>query len=483
MATVENTAMQASPSREFALQLVIVVLAVTATALFMTNSTLALLAVAALLVVTAVLKFDWFVYAIVFCLPWNPTLDVNLPIRDISLLLHVALFLGVGIRMSRKGRSIGQWLFGSRLKKTVLIFLAVAVMSLLVPRLHGTQGAVRSLARLFSYVALFFAAIGWVETREQVSRIVKLILLSTIGVALFGLYQALVGGYTDLYFRLYPLQETGIEAWSGRVTSFLFHFNALAGYLNLVVPFAIGAVVLSKDRWVRYTGTICLGAAGAALFFTGSRGGMIAYGGVMLASIWFFSPRRATVMRILPALILSAALVVPLLRPHEAERLQEVDEYTQVSRLALWGAAGVMFVGHPVLGVGYGNYASLYSDYVPGSSDEIDSHNLYFQFLAETGIMGFLVFFVLVGTFVRMAVKLVKKADPLCRIVGLGVGGAIAATLIHGAVDYLFNGSPQFGAMFWLILALGLVMFERSKGDRTEFPLRDPQSAGPGTVA
>ncbi|HJX85742.1 MAG TPA: O-antigen ligase family protein [Candidatus Angelobacter sp.] len=463
MTSLENTASSPSPSREFALQVIIAVLAVTAAALFVTNSVFAVLAVAVLLAVTAILKFDWFVYAVVFCLPWNPPLDVNIPVKDVALLVHVTLFLCVGIRIIRRHKSIRQWLFGSRLKKAVLIFLAVAVISLLLPPFHGSQGAVRSLARLFSYVALFFAVIGWVETREQVSKIVKVILVSTICVALFGLYQALVGGYTDLYFRLYPLQETGLDAWTGRVTSFLFHFNALAGYLNLAIPFAIGALVLSKDRWVRYAGTICLGTAGAALFLTGSRGGMIAYAGIIFASIWFLTPRRVTVLRIIPAIVLSALLVVALVRPHEAERLQEVDEFTQVSRLALWGAAGVMFLGHPVLGVGYGNYPTLYSDYVPGSSEEIDSHDLYLQFLAETGIIGFLAFFTLIGSFLWIAVKLVKMADPLCRIVGIGVGGAILATLVHGVVDYLFNGSPQFGTLFWVVLALGFVTFKTTR--------------------
>src|ERR1700682_1261520 len=155
MATYENSVCNASPPREFALQVVIAVLAVTTTALLVTDLSLALLGVAALFAVTAILKFDWFVYASIFFLPWNPALAANMPVRDISLLLHIALFLGVGTRIIRKGQSIRQWLWGSRLKKTVLIFLAVAVISLLASPFHATQGAVRSLARLFSYFALF----------------------------------------------------------------------------------------------------------------------------------------------------------------------------------------------------------------------------------------------------------------------------------------------------------------------------------------
>src|SRR5216684_3552555 len=133
MATGENSVLGVPLSRGVALQSVIVVLAVATTTLLLTDSEFAILAASALFAVTAVLKFDWFVYAIVFFLPWNSPLDANMPVRDVSLVLHLALFLGVGIRIIKEGKSVRQWLFGSRLKKAIMLFLAVAVVSLLVP--------------------------------------------------------------------------------------------------------------------------------------------------------------------------------------------------------------------------------------------------------------------------------------------------------------------------------------------------------------
>ena len=37
-----------------------------------------------------------------------------------------------------------------------------------------------------------------------------------------------------------------------------------------------------------------------------------------------------------------------------SDRLQSVDEFTLQSREALWGAAGLIFLDHPVLGAGFG---------------------------------------------------------------------------------------------------------------------------------
>jgi hypothetical protein len=62
--------------------------------------------------------------------------------------------------------------------------------------------------------------------------------------------------------------------------------------------------------------------------------------------------------------------------------------------------------------------------------------------------------------FARMALKLARRPDPFVRLVGIGVGGALATALIHGLVDYPFNANPQFGALFWLVLALGMLTFQ-----------------------
>ena len=442
----------------------IALVAVAVAALATSSSSFLIAGLGTALAVTAVLRFDWFIYTQIFLLPWYPFLDTGLPLRDVSLPLRFLLFAGVWLIRRRQSKSLKDWIVGSRLKKAVLVFAVISTLSLLISALGPNIDAVRSLARLFSYLALFYAIVGWVETGEQISTIIKILFSSTILVALFSFYQVVSQGYTDLYFHLYPSQEEALEEWNGRVTSLLFHFNSLAGYLNLVLPFSLACMVLAreKDRGLRLLALSAHSLACAALYFTGSRGGLIAYAGMVLVTIWFSKPKITALSRILLASILSLAIVLSL-QPRVAGggRLGGVDDFTSASRLALWGTAGTMFRQHPVLGVGYGNYRSLYNDYLPGvTPNQLDAHNLYLQFLAETGIIGFVVFFTMVTMFARGALKLAKNTDSWCRILGIGVGGALAATLIHGMVDYLFNVSPQFGALFWLVLALGIVAME-----------------------
>jgi putative inorganic carbon (HCO3(-)) transporter len=304
---------------------------------------------------------------------------------------------------------------------------------------------------------------GWLESRDHFVRIIRILLISTIGVALFGFYQALEGSYTDFYLHLYPLQEDVLEPWAGRITSFLYHFNSLAGYLNLVIPFSMACMVLAKDHWMRLLGMLCFSTGTAALILTQSRGGLIAYGASLVVSIWFLARKPTTRIGILAAIAVMLALAAPTLMKY-FERLQNVDELTELSRLAIWASAGVMFLAHPVLGVGYGTYRISSLAYVPEPiGGQLHAHNLYLQLLAETGAVGFLVFFILIGAFLYIGLKLARDSDPFYRIVGIGTCGALTATLIHGMVDFLFNVSPQFGALFWLVLALSIAAFQNSR--------------------
>lgn len=437
-------------------ELVIAGVAIAAVTLAVADSTLLAAAVCAGLAVAALLRFEFFVYGSVFLFPWYPLLDANPPFRDIFLLMRFVLLAGVWVIRSRQHKSFTEWIVGNKVKRGVLVLAAIASLSLVFSSEHANLAAYRSLVRLFSYIAVFFAVAGWVEKREQITTIIKVVMLSTSVVALFGFYQVHEKSYTDLYFHLYPLQEFALEPWVGRITSFLFHFNSLAGYLNLVLPFSLACMTFASTRGLRVLGFVCHSFAGSALYFTGSRGGLIAYGGMLLISFWFLKPKGIALMRLFFSLVVAAGLVLSLQQRSAEGGIREVDEYDQQARLAAWGAAGMMFLGHPVLGVGYGNYRSLYDQYIPGARpDELDAHNLYLQFLSETGLIGSLVFAFLVFAFARIALKLARQPDFFDRLVGVGVGGALAATLIHGMVDYIFNASPQSGALLWLILALG----------------------------
>src|SRR5258708_27458385 len=314
MLTRENHAGNTLPLGTLIVQWSIVAIAVAVAALVVGQPAFLIPAMAVLLGVAAFVNFDWFVYATIFLLPWSPFAEWKFPVRDLSLIAHFILFAGVWMIRNNGGESTKEWLLGSRLKHGVLLVAAIGATSLALGP-PANSGTCPALAKMLSYIALFFACIGWLKTPEQLVRAAKILFISTLGVCLFGFYQAFEQDFTALYFRLYPFEEANFDAqggWAGRITSLFFHYNSLAGYLSAVAPLALGATVLAKDRWLRYLGFLALTAAIAAVYLTGSRGGMAACAGVLFLGVWYLWPRRATLAIVISSLTLAASIAPPL---------------------------------------------------------------------------------------------------------------------------------------------------------------------------
>src|SRR5207302_11482449 len=142
---------------------------------------------------------------------------------------------------------------------------------------------------------------------------------------------------------------------------------------------------------------------------------------VCLLLVWSRFTRRLLIPGALGGALALALAVSGLLPAAILDRLAQTIEYfgvfdvrtvevtsenwAVVERMAHWQAGWYMFVDHPWLGVGAGNYAAAYPQYFVGSWREAlgHAHNYYLNILAELGIIGgsALLFFV-VTAFMRL---------------------------------------------------------------------------------
>ncbi|HEX4605065.1 MAG TPA: O-antigen ligase family protein [Candidatus Angelobacter sp.] len=422
------------------------------------------LATAGLVFVLAALRFKPLLFVVVFFLPLTPFLNWNFPVRDLSTLVRFSFFVGVVVYRASHREDLRGWLWRGWLTRSILGYCGVAFVSAAVFN-PLTLDAQRELMRLASYVCFYYVITDWLEKHKNALTLVKVLMASTIVVALFGFYQASSGGYTPLYDMLYPVQEeiAQIPAWEGRITSFLEHYNGLAGYLNLVVPFCIGFALRGSDAGLRRLSWWCLALASLALLLTQSRGGLLAYAAILMVSAWFIAPSRKARVRwitVVPVVCVLAAAVAGIF----FQRLTEIDDFTAVSRLAIWGGAFTVFARSPVLGIGFGNLRSLMGGLLNLPNGWTgDAHNLYLELLAETGIVGLVAFAFLIAAAMRRALKRYRGAqDEFVGTIGFAGFAAMAGVLVHGTVDYIFHTTPQVGALFFLVLGL---LSARSSGE------------------
>jgi O-antigen ligase len=415
----------------------------------------------------AFVRFKPLLLAVVFFLPVAPFLSWNLPIKDLGTLLRVCLFAGALASRVRRGESIRGWLFSGKLTWAMLAYFSVAIASGVAFN-PPTPSVARELMRLASYLCFYYVISDWVRTDEDLAGVVKVLMISTLCVAAFGFYQVFVGDYSALFDALYPIQDDVLKnpPWSGRITSFLSHYNGLAGYLNLVIPFCIGFALRGRDVFLRRLSLVCFILSSVALLLTQSRGGLVTYVAILLLSAYFLAPSRKRRLQ-WTAAILTVSIAAGFVAGLVFERLSEVDNYTEITRLAIWAGAAGVFAGAPLAGIGYGNLREHLGGVIGLEEGRVlDAHNLYLQLLAETGIIGFVAFAVLVIVALRLARRVQQASggqQDMTWIIGFAAFAGTAGVLIHGMVDYMFHASPQFAALFFLVLGLLNVAGLRSK--------------------
>ena len=172
------------------------------------------LAVSGVVFVLASLRFKLLLPVVVFFLPITPFLNWDFPIRDLSTLVRFSFFAGIFVYRLTHAKDLRNWLWSGWLTRAILIYLVVAGVSAVFLN-PLTVDAQRELMRLASYVCFYYVILDWSQTEDNTRIVLKVLMASTIAVAIFGLWQALAGGYSALYDVLYPVQEeiSQIPTW------------------------------------------------------------------------------------------------------------------------------------------------------------------------------------------------------------------------------------------------------------------------------
>ncbi len=413
--------------------------------------------------VFSAIESEPFFLAMIFLIPVGWLAKINFPLGgrdarvDFATGARIVLVAGFFAGRIWRGQFSLRKLFGSRIAQLSMLFAVVAVASVLFAPSGVTYGSFKAVIRLFSYIGFFEFILVWANSWERIQTIVLTILSSAILVCVFGIIQEVVGDYTSLWLYLNPPEDWFLPM-EHRVPSFLNYSNSLAAYLNLVLPAAMACCAFCRRQW-QALGGVVLVLGFVTLLCTQSLGGLAAFGAVVALGILFLI--RTWKARIL---ICSCILAIAGCFYVYYEVLNPAHGgvsfgYDQVTRLLLWGVAWNLFTQSPVLGVGWGNFVELYGPYLKDFSfipaGIFATHNTYLQFLTETGIVGFVTFFVLLFQALRQSIRQFRRpAFAMERVLAFGVIGAIVTLCVHGLVDFFFHVSPQFGTLFWTLMAL-----------------------------
>ncbi len=321
----------------------------------------------------------------------------------------------------------------------IMFYIAAAGLATLIGVLGGRVKPMSGFfywLKYYEYVFLYFMVVSAVTTKEEARGLVIASLVTCFLVSLFAITQIPSGERASAPF----------EGESGEP-------NTLGGYLVFMLAIVVGLLLTSGAVTNRLPLLLLLAVGTIGLMATLSRASFLAVGVLSLCVIGFMAPRKPILMTMVLVGILSAPLWAPhAVKERIAYTFTQAQEEGQIhlgalridtstsDRLRSWRQSFELWQKFPLWGTG-----------VTGGPF-LDA--MYPRVLAETGLLGCVAFFVLIGSIFRMGIASYRRTtDQFSRGIALGFLLGFAGLLVHaiGSNTFLI---VRIMEPFWLFVAL-----------------------------
>jgi O-antigen ligase len=355
------------------------------------------------LLVWTILRPRIALYLIPICVPWG-SLDFiefkGLRLNSADLLV---IFLGIGWLLSfglrqntgprdREAAHIPSYL-------VIALFALIGTMLLSMTVALNISSSLKEISKWLEVVVVILLGSQYLRSRRQIWIIVALICLAGISQAFYGYIQA--------YFNIGP--QSFLRDATLRVYGTFDQPNPYAGYINIPLSISLALLFFGRNWVTRILAGLTAIFLGVAEYLSQSRGGEIALAAALLFIVLAGIPGIRVLMRVLIAVFLGTFLALlagwiplfvfdPILRFLGVTQITFTNpsnqDYSTAERLAHWIAGLHMFMDHPVLGVGIGNYPDAYPKYLITifTNSLGHAHNYYINIAAETGSIGLIAF-------------------------------------------------------------------------------------------
>ena len=358
----------------------------------------------------------------------------------------------------------------------IFLFFAVQVAGTLFAdyRYEATNNLITF---ILEGLGIFFLITNVVRTPRMMRQVTWALLLAGGFIGALSVYQQFTHTFQNNYWGFAQMSfaqiNTGVETINGAVTAprlagQIGEKNRYAQIMLMLVPIGIFRFWGEKKNLMRLLAAVMTGliAMGAALAY--SRGAAVGFVLMMLIMVFmrYIKIWQVGIVVVLLAVVLAAV-------PTYATRLTSLQtlaasfsddsggvanaDGATLSRLTEMGAAGLVFLDHPILGVGPGLFPLYYQDYADliglrTLNQDRQAHDLYVSIAAETGGLGLACFLVIIIMTLRGLARTRKRwlqEEPEI--------ANMATAYMLSIVTYLTTGiflHFAFIRYFWLVMAL-----------------------------
>lgn len=337
------------------------------------------------------------------------------------------------------------------IKSGIGIFMILLCIVMAASKLYAFDKviAVSETKRFISYVILFFIIKYDVDDLKIADNIIGVYILIATILSALGIYQ---------FFTGFALNKKFAQGYSfgvkERIASTLDNPNTFAAFIILAIFPILMYAIYTKNKVKKVIFSAIVVLLIINMFLTGSRNSYlaIAIGFIVLIIVY----NKKLIMPFIGVAVVS--FIIPAVR---ARILQIGARSQDESRIKIWEVALKMIKEHPLLGVGNGNYVSLYDTYVkkyPKLSypyyHNMPAHNSYLKVWSELGVLGIASFLgVLICALLKVRKFVIMSDKSKYKYFFTGFYASMIAFYFMNLSDTLFF-VPKTTAYFWIMLAL-----------------------------
>jgi putative inorganic carbon (hco3(-)) transporter len=305
--------------------------------------------------------------------------------RVIGALTLAAVLLA---QYRREGR-----IFIDRSRQTTLLMVFLLAVLLSVPFAYWRAGALSGFMEMIKLGVFYLLIVHLIDSRQKLRIFVWVFSALTVYIAATAFGDYLSG---SSFFA------QGIDRAVGE-TSVANNPNQLGTTMAVAIPFFLLLALHRPLGWRRWLFALATPLLLATMAVTGSRASLLGFlGGTVL--LWWTS-RRRVLLGVLGLLLLVAGFTImpdQYRTRYSTITKEELDGSSQ-ARVATWITGLQMVADRPAFGVGIRCFGTAHAMKYSGGGERnwLESHSLYVQVLAELGLIGGILFFMLLYEFMR----------------------------------------------------------------------------------
>lgn len=313
------------------------------------------------------------------------------------------------------------------------------------------SGSFRDLIIHISAIGLLFVIVNTVDNKEKFNFLLITLVFTATVVSIYGLYQYKTG---------VAIEQKWVDVASNpdlktRVFSVFGNPNILAEYLIMIIPISIALFWYTNKLFKKIIFLITTLILVLTLVLTFARGGWIGFAFGIIVFVFLIEKRL--LLSFIPIGIISMFVLPPSVI-NRIQTIGSLQDSSNAYRIKMWKITLEIIKDHWASGVGFGYipFKQTFETYIR-TMPIYHAHNTYLETMAEMGIPGIIVFFILLFVIYKYGIKsLLKTDDKYLKVVIAGAISGLSAILFHGLVESVLY-LPRIIILFWIIISFIIV--------------------------